>query len=194
MKEIIDVVVIADASGSMNPYYDQTIKGMVEVVSAQKDHPDTRFTIATFEGNHFNILLNMCDLREFVPTEAYFKQNYRIGGMTPLYKCSIQIMEKTKLNIRNTPLFMRPSKVACTIITDGLDNASSPYTIDDFNKMVKKLERENWKFAYIGMGEEAQMQGKKTTIKTSYATDASAKGTRDSYAAVTNFVGIVRGE
>lgn len=194
MKEIVDVVVIADASGSMGPFRRETVNGMYRVIEEQKQYENTRITIATFKKQDFKMLLNMCDLDEFTPDHKFIEKKYRIGGMTPLYKCSIEIMEKLENNIKDTPLSMRPSKVACTIITDGYDNASQPYTVQDFNKKIKKLEKNGWRFAYVGMGEAAQLQAKATAVKTSYSVDANAKGVRDSYRSVSNFASIVRSE
>lgn len=193
MSEIIDVVIIADASGSMHPYYKDTINGMVNVVESQKKHENTRFTIATFHDSDFNILLDMRDIKDFVPTKKFFRENYKFGGMTPLYKCSIKIMERMQRNIYNTPLCMRPSKIVCTIITDGLDNSSGAYTLDDFNYIINRMGKENWNFAYIGMGKSAQLQGKETIIKQQYCVDASSEGVTKSYNNINNFVGIVRG-
>ncbi len=74
----------------------------------------------------------------------------------------------------------RPERVIFVIVTDGQENASSNYTLEQVRALIKQqTENYNWDFQFLGVN-EAAWQGADLGMKFS-AFEGSAKGSSASY-------------
>ena len=170
-------VIILDESGSMSSIYNETIQSMNEVLNGirkdQEDHPEQHHyvTIVTFEGNGIKGIKMR---RDRVPIESvrdFTTHDYRPGGCTPLYDA----MGKTLNDMEG--LVHDEDRVMATVITDGMENASTEYSGRTVKTMVDRLRNKGWVLAYIGANQDAIEVARDLHIDNALNYDASPEGT-----------------
>lgn len=170
-------VIIMDESGSMSSIYNETIQSMNEVLNGirkdQEEHPEQHHfvTIVTFEGNGIKGIKMR---RDRVPIESvrdFTKNDYRPGGCTPLYDA----MGKTLNDMEG--LVHDEDRVMATVITDGMENASTEYSGRTVKTMVDRLRNRGWVLAYIGANQDAIEVARDLHIDNALNYDASPEGT-----------------
>ena len=63
-----------------------------------------------------------------------------------------------------------PDKVICCVITDGLENASVEYSLEDVNKRIQhQREKYGWEFTYIGAGFDGQAEAENYGIPNTHS-------------------------
>jgi hypothetical protein len=82
-------------------------------------------------------------------------------GMTPLYDaiCEFGALPKAQ-GLKKTDL------VQFVVITDGDENTSTKYTLQDTKKLLAKFEKKNWPVMYLGANLEAFKGGSKIVADT----------------------------
>ena len=173
-------VIILDESGSMSSIYKETIQSINEVISGirnnQEDFPDQHHyvTIATFEGHGpEGVKLR----RDRVPIESvtdFTTKDYRPGGCTPLYDA----MGKTLNELEG--LVHEDDRVLVTIITDGMENASTEYSGRTVKALVDRLRKKGWVLGYIGANQDAIEVARDLHIANALNYDASPEGVKHS--------------
>jgi hypothetical protein len=86
-----------------------------------------------------------------VPLEAatpLSHDNYRVGGGTALLDAIGKTLNDAYARIK-TEMWGKP-KVIVAIITDGEENSSREFTIDNIKDLIKKLMGEDWLFQFMG--------------------------------------------
>lgn len=189
-KDLSEIIVIADSSGSMDPIITETVGSINSLIKAQKVVPgEANFTLAIFDSE-YKLYHNAVPINQ-VPELT--EQQYRMGGMTSLYdaigKTFIEV--GTRLSVLKEE--DRPEKVIVTIITDGAENSSKEWRGEEgrikIAEMVKhQQEKYNWKVMFLGAGLDAINQGASIGILTtsSLSYNATSKGIGTAYASVNN--------
>ena len=86
-------------------------------------------------------------LKEFV--------DFSPSDMTALYDAIGQAINTKKKKEKY-------DNVVCIILTDGLENSSVEYTLENIKSMTKEMEsNHNWKFVYLGANQDAFAVGTK---------------------------------
>lgn len=171
-------LLILDESGSMQSIYNQALAGCNETIqsvrAADRRHANQshRFSFVTFNSSGTRTILNDAPIAE-VPdiTESDFFPR----ECTPLYDAvgkSCAGLEK---------IVTEKERVLVTIITDGLDNASSEYTLSTIQAMIERLRAKGWTFVYMGANQNAREVALTLNIKNSLTFEASAMGTSDMF-------------
>ncbi len=145
MKKIHNLIIV-DESGSMSTIEKQAVSGMLETLKgindSQKRMPEVvqTVTLMTFNSNHINYLYN-CTMAEGVNP---YDIQYLPGGCTPLYDAVgsgiSRIME----------MAAKEDGVIVTIITDGYENASTRYNLNDIKRLIDQQKEMGWTIALIG--------------------------------------------
>ncbi|MCD8309990.1 MAG: hypothetical protein LUB83_02055 [Prevotellaceae bacterium] len=173
-------VIILDRSGSMRCIRRAAVEGFNETLAgikkAQKEFADTQ--------DHFVTLVTFCSCgRQFVydktPVEkaAPLKmEDYEPCCCTPLYDA----MGFTLTGMHAYVKDMEDVAVVVTVITDGLENASSEYDGQAIKKLVDELRGEGWSFAYMGANQDAVEVAMTISIRNSRNFDYSNEGTYQS--------------
>lgn len=134
---------LLDESGSMLSCIDQTISGFNEYITTlKKEKKKIKFTLTKFEGRNINVMHNNLDINK-VPKLT--NKTYIPGGMTPLYDAIGQTIKKDKTG----------GKTLFVIMTDGEENASQEYTLDNVTKLITNQEKTGWTFVYLGADQDA---------------------------------------
>jgi len=75
-------------------------------------------------------------------------------GMTALYDAIGKTINADKAKLERLGN-EAPAKVLVCIVTDGLENNSKEYKLDDIQKLIKKCENDDWNFIYLAANQDA---------------------------------------
>ena len=160
---------LLDRTGSMSSVRDATISAFNEFVAHQVSlEGATAWTLTIFDSESIDVLYR--DLAgEVVPRLT--RETYLPRANTPLFDA---IGSTAKLARETVEAGAYDAKVF-VIQTDGEENASKEYRIDDVRSLVKALEDEGWQIIYLGAGIDAYQAGAfigaSQFVATSYVAD-----------------------
>jgi uncharacterized protein YegL len=140
------IICILDRSGSMLSIIDDSIGGFNNFLKTQKDLPDeATITIVLFD-HEYEIIYDNVDIKKAkeLTTKEWFPR-----GTTALYDAIGKTINTEKQNI------VKPSKVLVCIVTDGQENASKEFKLDDIKTMIANCEKDNWNFMYLAANQDA---------------------------------------
>jgi len=124
--------------------------------------------------------------------------DYRLGGCTPLYDCmglSILRLQDTiaadrkkaeEEQAKNDIILMADPKpieveVIVTVITDGMENASTLFDAPKLKGLVEECKAMGWTFAFIGANQDDVMEAGKIGIRNSMSFQTTEAGTREMF-------------
>lgn len=145
----ISLNVVMDASGSMAPLKNDTIKGFNGFLEEQRSLPGE----ATLTLCVFNTRSELLYESESIKTvHNLTEKDYKPSGGTALLDAIGKTIDSTEKKIAAMKEEDRPSKVLFMIITDGEENSSSSYKIEAVKEMVTKHQQEAapWQFIFVG--------------------------------------------
>lgn len=144
-------LIVVDASQSMTAFQDRVLTS-VDVLLWDLEHTarersvETEVTLVLFRETHRSLF-------DRVAADAALglrltPRSYVPAGYTALYDA----IGHTLTAVGSEPVrAQRAQAFTCTIITDGLDNASARFTKSDTIDMVRRCEGTGrWTFAYMG--------------------------------------------
>ena len=150
MKTKVYNVIIMDRSGSMWDIQKPAIQGFNEVLggvkAAKEKYADTQehyISLVLFDSASIDEVYWNSD-----PAGAAIltSDTYVPGAATPLYDAMGRTLTKLEKELRDT----EDHSVVVTVITDGLENASTEYNHSSVKALVEHLQAEGWSFAYMG--------------------------------------------
>ena len=157
MKTQIYNLIILDKSGSMSSIAKAAIAGFNETVggirSAQERFKDTQ--------EHFVSLMIFCNCEkrlvyDKVPVnevKELTSRDYQPCCCTPLYDAMGISINALFKDIKDK----EDATAVVTVITDGLENASTEYSGSAIKALVEKMKNEEgWNFAYIGTNQDVE--------------------------------------
>ena len=153
-------LIIVDESGSMSGLRDVTLSGINETINtireAQKEYANVQehfITLVTFdERNNRNVpavrtVIDAKPIAEVVDFSDYHPQ-----GCTPLYDAMGESLSTLRKKISNN----ENATGVVTILTDGLENASHHWRVNDLRKLIEQLKEEGWTFSYMGSAHDVK--------------------------------------
>ena len=180
-ENFTSVNVIIDRSGSMASLTNDTIGGFNTFLADQKNVPgDVSFTLCLFSTDYRLVhdsvsLANVPDLNV---------STYRPSGGTALLDALGTTIDSIGNKLAAMPEEERPSKVIFLIITDGEENSSRRYELDQVRTMVThQREKYNWEFVFMGANIDAISAGTSLGISAANSLNYSASsiGTKSLY-------------
>lgn len=174
-KEPVEILVIADRSGSMSSIRSEAIGGFNNFLDTQKELKGAaNLTLVLFD-DQYEVPVKSVKLKEVMPlTEETFVPR----GMTAMYdavgKALVELEQKA------------PKKAVVCIITDGAENASKEYTHTSVQALVKAAEDRGWEFVFLAANIDAKAAGASLGITrgASVAFAATGDGVNNAYAAM----------
>lgn len=164
MKDnFIHVCFIIDASGSMYDSKEDVTGGFKTIIDEQKKEKNGQCAISlyTFEDKvHKKYLgkdVNEIDKLDYVPS-----------GCTAMYDGIGTAITEVGKWLNSMKEEDRPSKNLIVIMTDGFENASKEYTLNQIKDMIKHQEDVyNWTFQYVGCNVTESKEADKMGFKNS---------------------------
>lgn len=147
-KKKIDVVLILDETGSMTSVKDDTIGGYNDYLSSLQKEKAVKylFTLMKFDSNHQTIVH---DAEAIADVPKLTAETYNPGAFTPLYDAVGKGINKLG----------RKKNVLFVIQTDGLENASREFSLQQIQDLITEKTAFGWQFAFLGAGQDAWVAG-----------------------------------
>lgn len=190
MTKPTDITIILDRSGSMQTTADDAIGGFNAFIAEQKKQPgEAVLTLVQFDDRvqvDYKAeplpFVKDLDHTTFVPR-----------GSTALVDAMGSTINELAARIKAIPKEDRPN-VIVVIITDGGENASREYKMQDVNALITKLTKKGYQFTFIGANQDAIKTGTSYGVSAlnsmSYA--SNSEGTRALFSSVSKNVSAFR--
>ena len=191
-NNLTELVFILDKSGSMAGLEADTIGGFNAMLKKQQK-ADGEAYVTTVLFNHDYELLH--DRIHVKGISAMTEKDYEVGGTTALLDAIGFTIQKIKNVQKRTSESQRAEKVLFVITTDGMENASSEYTVEKIKKMIRiQKEKYDWQFIFLGANIDAVTTAAQFGIEEDFAVDYHADeiGTQLNYEAVGEAVSNLR--
>lgn len=143
---------IVDRSGSMEDCYQETIQGFNDqldrIRGIQTKFPEQQITVGlTLFNDKVQTIFKQVDPRE---APLMSSRNYVLGGSTAL----LDAIGSTTAHLENEWRKSKvdtPTTVILVILTDGHENSSRNFTLEQIRQTVTRLQgTEQWTFSFIG--------------------------------------------
>jgi uncharacterized protein YegL len=152
-KDLAELIVILDESGSMGSVVSDTIGGFNTFLDTHQKLPgEAKLTLVKFDTK-YDIVYNGLDVRK-VP--ALNNKTYAPGGMTALLDAVGRTIDEVGKRLDKTPEDEKPEKVIFMIITDGEENSSHEYTKEQVKEKTEHQKNNYaWEFVFLGADQDA---------------------------------------
>ena len=190
-NEKTHIICILDRSGSMSSIISDSIGGFNTFLKQQKELPDeATLTVALFD-DQYELLYDNIDIKK---ADELTNKIWIPRGTTALYDAIGKTINIEKTNFAKLG-DEKPSKVLVCIVTDGQENASREYNIDNVKKLIKKCEKDNWNFLYLAANQDAFDVGTSFGVSAgnTLTFNATSTGTAAMYNAVASTTTSYRG-
>lgn len=152
-KNLTELVMILDRSGSMGGLESDTIGGYNSMLKKQREAEGEVLVSTVLFDDRTEVLFDRVPL-EKLPQMT--EKEYYVRGCTAL----LDAVGGAVRHIGNVHKYAReedrPEKTIFVITTDGLENASCEYSYDRVKKMVERQkEKYGWEFLFLGANIDA---------------------------------------
>jgi len=143
-KQVLtDITLVLDRSGSMASRKEDAEGGLAEFLIDQKAAPGKALlSLITFD-NEYDVVHNGTPLEDVDKIELHPR------GGTALLDAVGKAINTLDERLGKLSKKEKPDQVVVAIITDGGENSSQEYTLDQVKELIKK-HGESWSFVFIG--------------------------------------------
>lgn len=158
-KGLTEIVYILDRSGSMAGLEEDTIGGFNSMMAKQKETGEKALVSTVLFDDECEVIHDRVPIAKI---EKMTDKQYYVRGCTAL----LDAVGGAIHHIGNIHKYAReedrPDKTIFVITTDGMENASSNYSYEKVQKMVKRQQKKyGWEFIFIGANIDAYAVGQK---------------------------------
>lgn len=152
-KDLTELVLILDRSGSMHGLEEDTIGGFNAMIEKQKAEPGETLVSTILFNDVSEVIHDRIPVQE-VP--AMTRKEYSVRGCTAL----LDAVGGAIHHIGNIHKYARPEDIPehtiFVITTDGMENASRRYRLDEVREMIShRKEASGWEFLFLGANIDA---------------------------------------
>lgn len=181
--DITELVFVLDRSGSMGGLEEDTIGGFNSMIAKQQGQAGRAFVTAVLFDHEVEVLFEHVPLAD---VGKLTEEQYYVRGCTALLDAVGETIKRVNRAHKSNPEG-RPARTIFAITTDGMENASKNYTLEEVRKAIEKRKRKNgWEFIFLGANIDAVETAGSMGIAPEYAADyaATSMGTRSVYTAI----------
>ena len=161
-KDLTELVMILDRSGSMGGLETDTIGGFNSMIEKQKKEDGDAFVTVILFDDRIEKLYDRVPIRNVEPMT---EKQYYIRGMTALLDAVGESIHHITTIHRYAREEDRPEKTLFIITTDGMENASSRYSYEDIRRMIEhEKEKYHWEFMFLGANMDAVKEAGVMTV------------------------------
>ena len=187
----VELVFILDRSGSMGGLESDTIGGYNSMLSKQKKEKTGKVSVTTvLFDDQYELLYNQVPIEKVSPMT---EKEYYVRGSTALLDAIGKTVMQVKANQDKKEI---KDRVLFVIITDGMENASREYRVEQVKKLIEeRKEKDNWEFLFLGANIDAIGAAQSIGIDSSRAVrfKSDKKGTAKNYEVLNEAIKEVRG-
>lgn len=173
------LVFVLDETGSMTNAWKQTIDAVNEYFSGLKKEKNLTVTLMKFSSIYPTAVETICEKVSVDQVPKLNMQNYYPAGMTPLHDCTAHGILACDKSDADQKLV--------TIYTDGKENCSVEYKLDDVKKLIEERKK-TMCFTFLGADIDAYAESEKFGVAraaTMAVNKAGAKATMDAHLGAT---------
>ncbi len=167
-KNSTELAFILDKSGSMHGLEKDTIGGFNSMLEKQKGL-DGECRVTTVLFDHTYTLLH--DRIDIAAVRPMTDDDYCTGGSTALLDAVGTTIDKIRNVQKSTADEGRAEKVLFVIITDGMENSSSEYSLKNVRSMIEEQRKSGWEFVFLGANIDAVETAGSLGISRDFAAD-----------------------
>ena len=189
---LTELVFIIDKSGSMSGLEKDTIGGFNSMLKKQKQEEGEAYLSTVLFDTRETVLYDRIDIGK-VPEMT--DRDYIPGGCTALLDALGGAIHHIATIHKYAREEDRPAKTMFIIITDGYENSSRRYGVEEVRAMIKKeQEKYGWEFLFLGANIDAVAEAAKYGIEAERAVNycPDAQGTQLNYNSVSEAMSCVR--
>lgn len=178
---LTEIVFILDRSGSMASIAREAIGGFNGFVEAQRKEPGEAWLSLVLFDHEYSPVYKSVPLAQVPPLDSL---TYVPRGTTALYDAVCRTITDVGQRLAATVESERPGKVILAILTDGQENASKEFGLQQVSKMIEHQTRKyNWNFLFLGANIDAAAVGASLSIPVANTVqfEATQKGVESVY-------------
>lgn len=193
-KNLTELVFILDRSGSMGGLEKDTIGGFNAMIEKQKQAHGEAYVSTVLFDHESVVLHDRVDLRKVEPMTS---NQYQVRGSTALLDAigdAIHHIGQVHKYAREED---RPARTLFVITTDGMENASRKYTVQQVKQKIERQKNKyGWEFLFLGANIDAIKTAAAFGIASNRAVNyrGDQLGTRLNYEALSDAVTSFRGQ
>lgn len=152
-KNLTEIAYILDRSGSMHSLVEPAITGFNNFIADQIDTSgQANFSLILFD-DEYQIHADRKPLEEVSKLDT---STYVPRGSTALLDAIGTTIDNIGKALADPPEQDRPATVIIAIYTDGYENASTQYTAQRINEMIRhQTDTYNWQFLFLAANQDA---------------------------------------
>lgn len=179
-SEDLDISLLIDRSGSMEYLHDQTVESLRAFIKEQSDFETSgkgsvKISMWTFDNVIETPWIDVPISEANINWDDLYPRNTTalLDGIGDLLTQKITQYKDIK----------SPPKQCIVIMTDGQENASVRYNINNIFKLVSECKQKGWKFIFMGANQDAIKTGQNLgfNFNESLTFGANVKDTRESW-------------
>lgn len=157
IKSYMHVALVLDASGSMESIRTSTVKSLKSFFAGMKSEEDKTLLDVWQFSDTVKHLVDGADLNKGAPQTL---ENYTTEGCTSLYDAVCVGIDELGRKFAAMPESERPDGVVFAVLTDGFENASTDFTVEDVkNRIEHQSKKYNWEFRFLAANQDAVTTG-----------------------------------
>ena len=149
---MIELVFILDESGSMRGLEKDTIGGFNSTIDKQKKEDGDCLVSTVCFSNSQRVVHDRVNLRD---VKELTEDDYRPCGSTALIDTVASSIKHIKMVHKYIRKEDRPDKTMFIITTDGMENASHKYSLNETKKMIEECKENGWEFIFLAANIDA---------------------------------------
>ena len=165
MKELTEIVLLLDRSGSMSGLEADTIGGFNGLIEKQKSLPGRALVTAVLFDHRVEVLYDRLPLEQVKPMT---REDYYVRGSTALLDAVGSTITRIRTMQNRLPESERPGKTLFVITTDGMENASVDYSRREVRRLIEAAGTD-WEFLFLGANMDAVEVGGGMGIRPDHA-------------------------
>lgn len=152
MKYKTDINIILDRSGSMSSLRETVVEQLNKFIQKNKQVKESaRFNLYQFD-TILETVMEDCDIQE---VKMFTQEDFVPRGGTKLIDAGCTYIDKIGNKLSAMPQKDRPKQVFFVLITDGEENSSQEFKMEDLRSRINhQREKYKWQFVFIGTNEE----------------------------------------
>jgi len=152
-KGLCHLLFCVDRSGSMSSIAKDMIGGYNEFIRKQKEIPSECFVSFYQFDDVYEAIFERINLQDVKDLDS---KTYSPRNSTALYDALGRTIKEYGEYLSSIPEKERPERILFVTITDGLNNASTHYTLEQVRNAIKhQTEAYKWDFVFLGSNIDA---------------------------------------
>lgn len=171
---LTEILFILDRSGSMQSMSSDAIAGFNQFLKQQAELPGlARLSLVLFD-DQYEVPFASLPVQEVTPLTA---ETFEPRGMTALLDAIARGVDELGARLGSMPEQDRPGQVIVAILTDGQENSSRHYNLQQVQERIQhQTQVYSWQFFFLGANQDAIATGARMGIDDMNSANFSATG------------------